>query len=525
MKISVLLPFLILFAFRLNYAQQSNNVFDFIPEPALKENNHNKIISDCYKPLNLRGHQSLIIDLNENLDIEGLADKQSSAIFNNKNFQKHLLPIYDTGKYHSFLPEYNQKSNILVPSAEVMGINLFFLFYNWYILKQDYAKISFKTVLHNLDTGFVWDEDVYHTNQLRHPVQASLYFNAARSTGYSFWKSIPFVFFGSATWEIFLEKDPPQTNDLITSTIGGVSVGEMAYRLSSVILDESKSGSNRIFREIAAAIVNPVRAVNRLIRGEMSRKTPFNVNDVFPVCNRLNFGYAGINGNEDIPTEKGHFMFEYLVTYGSVFENNTMNPFDFFRARIGFDFKIGEQSFFWNNAYGLLYGKNIINHSGSRFVLGVFHGIDYFYNSIYRLSTQSLGIGFIYASPVNNKFKADITLHTNFIPLGAVNSIFRRGSFRDYDFAVGNKTMLEASLSYGPFMLMLESEYYYLKTVEGFPGYANIFFINPKFMADLYNGIGIGAEYLLYRKFGTYENHSDYDIGTGEYRFYLSFGL
>ena len=516
---------LILFAFRIIYAQPSDPDGNVIPEPVLKTNIHNEIIYDCYKPINLTEDRNLIIDLNENLKIKGLPDKHSPEILKIKNYQKHFLPVLDTGKYHSFLPEYNPKSNLLIPVAENIGINIFFLLYNRYILNQDYAKISFKTMLHNLDTGFVWDEDVYHTNQLRHPVQASLYFNAARSTGYSFWESIPFVFWGSATWEILMEKDPPQTNDLITSTIGGVSVGEMAYRLSSVILDESKSGFNRVFREIAAAFVNPVRAVNRLIRGEMSRKTPHNVNDVFPVHNRLSFGYAGINGNEEIKTEKQHLMFEYLVTYGSTFEKNTFNPFDFFRARIGFDFKTGEQSFFWNNAYGLLYGKNVINHHDSRFVLGAFHGIDYFYNSIYRLSTQSLGLGFIYVSPVNNKLKANITLHTNFVPLGAVNSIFRRGSYRDYDFVFGNKTMLEASLSYGPFILMLEYEYYYLKTIEGFPGHSNISFFNPKLFIDIYNGLGIGAEYLIFSKSGIYENLYNYDYSTDEHRVYLTYTL
>lgn len=525
MKYKLILTVLIFLSFRFSYAQQSDTAGNIYSGNFPSDTADTEIQSEFFKPLNLRECDDFIFELNETLEIKGFRNQQHPSIFKNKNYQKSSLSLNDTGKYHSFLPEYNPKSNIFIPIAGVMEVNFFLFYYNKYVLKQDYVKISLKTVIHNLDTGFVWDEDVYHTNQLRHPVHASLLFNAARSAGYSFWESIPFVFWGSAVWEILMEKDPPQANDMITSTIGGVSVGEITYRLSSLILDESTSGFNRVFRELFAFCVNPVRGVNRIIRGEVSRKTPFNVNDVFPVYNRLNFGYAGNNGKDDAKREKKHLLFEYSVTYGSTFEKNTFKPFDFFRVRVGFDFKQNEQAFFWNNIYGLLYGKNIVKNSDSRFVLGAFHGIDYFYNYIYRLSTQSLGLGFIYVSPVKNKLKANVILHTNFVPLGAVNSIFRRGPNRDYDFVIGNKTMLEASLSYGPLMLMLEYEYYYLKTIEGAPGHSNISLFNPKLYIDIYNGLGLGVEYLIYSKSGTYKNLYDYNHRTDEHRLFLTYTL
>ena len=41
----------------------------------------------------------------------------------------------------------------------------------------------------NLQSGFNWDDDVFGVNQVAHPYHGSLYFNAARSSGYDFWGS------------------------------------------------------------------------------------------------------------------------------------------------------------------------------------------------------------------------------------------------------------------------------------------------------------------------------------------------
>jgi hypothetical protein len=411
---------------------------------------------------------------------------------------------------------------MLIPVGEVMLINIGLSLFNNYVTKSSFAQISFKSVRHNLDTGFVWDDDMFVTNQFGHPYHGGLFFNTARSSGYSFWESIPFSFGGSLMWEMFMEEDPPQANDLIQTTIGGVMVGEMTYRLSSLILDESTSGGNRIFREIVATILNPVRGFNRLIRGEMARTTPRNVNDVFPVYSRLNLGYAGINPNEQVNFEKSHIMLEYILTYGNTFDG-IVNPFDFFRLRLGLDARKGDKPSSWVYAYGLLYGKNLTKRADSRFIFGAFHDYDFFYNQLYRLGTQSIGLGLIYISPVQNKWKTNIVLHSNFIALGAINSIYSRGPYRDYDYGIGNKTMLEASLSYGPAMLLLEYRFYYMKTVNGYPGYSNFGFLNPKLLIDIYKGFGVGLEYIFYHRYGTFEDLADYNKRTSEQRLYLSY--
>jgi len=461
-----------------------------------------------------------------------LFKKKESGFFNlsNKSYSENInkkLKINtltsDTLKYHSAYPEYNRKSNMFIAISEVVGLNFGLGAFNNYVGGNDFAKITFKSVKHNLDTGFVWDDDVFIVNQFGHPYHGNLYFNMARTTGYSFWESVPFAFGGSLMWEMFMETDPPQTNDIIQTTVGGIMLGEMTYRITSLILDESKTGMNRFFREFISTIINPVRGFNRLIRGEMSRHTPTNVNDVFPIKQRLNVGYAGINPSETVKFDKSHLMLEYIFTYGWMYDKKDVKPFDFFRVRLGFDARKGDSPSSWAYAYGLLWGTNHFTKRKESFTFGVFHDYDFFYNPLFRLGTQSVGLGMIYRSPVDWKVRLLGSFHSNFVALGAFNSIYTRGPYRDYDYSIGNKTMLEVATGYGPVDLVLEYRFYYLKTVNGWPGYHMFGVLNPKLLIDIYKGFGIGAEYLLYHRHGTFEDAADYNKRISEQRLYLSY--
>jgi len=74
-------------------------------------------------------------------------------------------------------------------------------------------------------------------------------------------------------WKIFGETGTPERNSLIATTMGGVSAGEILYRLSSNVLDDQSTGSERVFREIAAGLIDPVRFVSRLFQGKLSNVT------------------------------------------------------------------------------------------------------------------------------------------------------------------------------------------------------------------------------------------------------------
>ena len=56
-------------------------------------------------------------------------------------------------------------------------------------------------------------------------------------------------------WEVAAEVEPPAINDLIATTIGGIALGEMTHRLSSLVLDDSKRGFGRFTRELLGTLI------------------------------------------------------------------------------------------------------------------------------------------------------------------------------------------------------------------------------------------------------------------------------
>lgn len=106
-------------------------------------------------------------------------------------------------------------------ALECGGLNTAVWAFDSYVMNQNYAKISLNTINRNISNGFVWDNDNFSTNLLSHPYMGSIYFNAARSNGLSFWESVPFPFAGSLMWEFIAESEPPAINDFLSTSFGG----------------------------------------------------------------------------------------------------------------------------------------------------------------------------------------------------------------------------------------------------------------------------------------------------------------
>ena len=102
----------------------------------------------------------------------------------------------------------------------------------------------------NLKFPWQWDNNKFNNNQFAHPYHGSLYFNAGRANGYNFWESTPWAFGGSLMWELFGEVWAPSPNDLANTTLGGITLGEMLFRFSSLTLDNQATGCEPGGREI-----------------------------------------------------------------------------------------------------------------------------------------------------------------------------------------------------------------------------------------------------------------------------------
>ena len=152
--------------------------------------------------------------------------------------------------------------------AEVTAVNVGVQLFDRWVLNSDFAQTTLRSLKRNFTDGMVWDNDFFITNMFAHPYHGNLYFNAARTNGLTFWESAPYALLGSAMWEFLGETEPPAINDIIATTCGGMAIGEMTHRLSLTILDDRTFGFPRFLREAAAAIINPIQGIHRIVSGD-----------------------------------------------------------------------------------------------------------------------------------------------------------------------------------------------------------------------------------------------------------------
>jgi hypothetical protein len=212
--------------------------------------------------------------------------------------------------------------------------NLFVWSYNRFVRKAQFAYVSPSTWWTNLRRGWNFDRDSFQTNNFLHPYHGNLYFNSARANGYGFWESIPFAAGGSLFWEYFLENEQVDYSDVAPTALSGPVEGEVLFRVSQMILDNTASGKERLFREVAAAILNPAGSLARLVRGE-TRKDFSNPDDRFPSRFALTVmaGYRHVSRGSSEEHRDQAFVAADL-RYGDPFEGGLSKPFDVFEAAL-----------------------------------------------------------------------------------------------------------------------------------------------------------------------------------------------
>ena len=306
-----------------------------------------------------------------------------------------------------------------------------------YIGKEDYAYISFDTIKQNFKTGFQYDRDHFDINQSSHPYHGGLFFDAARTNGYGFWESGAFALTGSLLWECCMENTPPSINDLVNTTLGGMTRGEVAHRLSKMLLDNTASGGSRVFREIGAAILNPIGAFNRLVNGEMTHDEP-NPEDRFPsvVVLGVDLGYRHIYGTAAHPNQA---IASFSLLYGDPFEGDTGHPFDTFWVGMDLNWP-GGKLISRIEERGILAGWELTERSDSvRHIFGFSQEYEYLNNESQVFGAQIFGVGLLSKYNLRPGVVAASDLSLIAFPLAGIQTtdFTTAQTGRNYDFAPG----------------------------------------------------------------------------------------
>jgi len=441
----------------------------------------------------------------ENIKKKKIALHSDKSGAGNEPNKSALIDTTLQNKYGDLLdddPEYNKKYSILrvagVASAGLLSTWLF----DRFVLKADYAKIGTDTWGHNLKYGWEWDSDGFGINFVGHPYSGALSYSAARSNGYNYFASLGFAAGGSLMWEYFGETTRPSYNDIINTSLSGAFLGEVLYRLSSNVLDDRTRGRERVLREIAAGVIDPMRGLNRILQGKTFRITNKEVYEKEPLNTSLYAGLHIVNNETSSPYAKGYnnVMFNAQFDYGNPFELRKRKPFDFFRLRGDINFGVGKKFLDNLTGYGILFGKNY--QVGKMAILaGGFQYYDYWDNSTFELGTIGLGAGVFSKLPLSRKSNLYTNIHLGIVPLAGNSTeiITDTATVRDYNFGGGLQGKFESTINLGKYLNVSLIYYNYLiHTYYGAPGTNFIQIFKPRVTVLLYKALSIGFENYIY---------------------------
>ncbi|MGZ3754520.1 MAG: DUF3943 domain-containing protein [Mucilaginibacter sp.] len=447
---------------------------------------------------------------------------------------KKSSPLIDStiqNKYGDLLNDdkkLNPKYPLWKPVVGVIGTNLFTWSLDRFALNADFSHIGPSTWKYNIQKGWEWDSDRFGINFIGHPYTGSMYFNAARSQGYNYWESIPFAVGGSLMWEYFGENTRPSYNDVINTPINGAFLGEIFYRLSSNILDDRTRGSDRVFREIFAGLIDPERGLNRLLQGKSFRHTTKEVYQKEPLNVTLFAGIHKINTDKALfgngPTET---LINLQLDYGNPFEDTYRKPFDFFRLRTEFSFGSGRKLLDNLTGYGILVGDN--EKLGNLSVMyGLFQYDDYWDNKTFELGAIGFGGGVFTKYPIADKINLYTNVHLALVPLAGNSTRFGPDTtqFRDYTYNDGLEAKIESTINFGQaFSASFVYYYFYLHTYFGQAGNNNVSILKPRINIQIVKNFSIGFEHFIYYDDRYLKNTPGiYSVRT-EQKIYLSWFL
>jgi hypothetical protein len=313
----------------------------------------------------------------------------------------------------------------------VVAVNGLTWFYNWHVQRWAWANVGTQSWWKNLRGGFTWDDDVFGANQLAHPYHGSLYFNAARASGYDFWGSAPYVVAGSLSWELFTENVRPSLNDLINTTLGGIALGEVAYRMSGLL---SSSKGATLGRQVGAIVVSPIAEAQSLVHRGQDRRSRQPVPGSSLAWLEIGQRRGTAGSPPGLAANRAFVGLE--VQYGSPFDERFTSAYDAFEFSVHLS---PEERVVLTHAAvsGVLARRTLTRSAKSQLLLGLYQHYDYDDLPMIKTGSQSLSGALLYRRSLGRRTQLDFRLHVEAVPLGTVSSDYGLVRRRDYDFGPG----------------------------------------------------------------------------------------
>jgi hypothetical protein len=296
-----------------------------------------------------------------------------------------LSPVYshDTNTEIDDLPE-NKNYVLATGNALLSNITLFSI--NRFIGQTEFSKISGQSIYDNLTGPWQWDSSTFHVNQLGHPYQGYTYYTSGRANNLNPFESTLVTILGSYTWEVFGERVTGAKNDLIVTTLGGISLGEIFHR---IYLD------TRDHNRILATCISPMDAFTELVTGTKQASTHSKITSasLSPFINYLVLD--NIRDNEQYAKHSFHTLaagVNFSLEYGDPFASRTRNIFDHFTLLIELEGGVN-----WYDTMlvsdGVLFSWTPEYNGSVWKSYGLYLHYDYYSGRIMDFSANSLSLG------------------------------------------------------------------------------------------------------------------------------------
>ncbi|MHB8535733.1 MAG: DUF3943 domain-containing protein [Sulfuricaulis sp.] len=354
----------------------------------------------------------------------------------------------------------------LLPAGEIVGFEILLNRYDYFFRDKQVYGVSAHSMWKNLDGKWVVDTDPFSVNQFMHPVQGSIFFGFARSSGLDFGESMWYSFGGSLLWKIAGETGAPSINDMITTSFAGPFLGEPLYRMASLML-EGGGETPGFWREVGAAAICPTLGFTRLAYGDRFRSV-FDSHDP-AVYSYVRFGWSkvdtahGLIASQESTVQRNAATADFHMAYGLPGKAGYTytRPFDYF----DFEFSATTANVFENiMTRGLLAGKEYEVGDTYRGIWGLYGSYDYISPQVFRVSSTALSLGTT-AQWWLSKTVALQGSALGGLGYGAAGTIHGSGE-RDYHYGATPQALLALRLMFGQVAnLDLTVRSYYVSSV------------------------------------------------------------
>ena len=395
-------------------------------------------------------------------------------------------------------------------AAGIATVNWTTWAYNWYVQRWPWAHVGTQSWGQNLRDGFVWDNDCFLDNHLAHPYHGSFYHSSARGSGYGFWASFPFVAAGSASWELFAEKITPSLNDLINTTFGGMALGEVTYRLSSLLGARGRNGPPGFSREVGAFVLSPVGRMQGLLQGGDDRS----------------MGQIASQPEERASLAmgrgSGHPFVELSVRYGTPFNAGPIHPYDAFEFRL--QVSPDPSGAVRHVAIsGLLARQTLSQSARSHSALGLFQHFEYEDLPRLEFSGHSLSGAVLFQRRLGERNRLTFGAHLEGIILGGISSDHGFEWRRNYDLGPGAGARGSASFVRNRReWLRIEGRALWLHSIHGSDADHTATFVQVGATVPLRGAVGAGGNLALATRHSSYTGFPSVSQRVPQIRAYLT---